>query len=466
MQIPIMSGVYTNNVSDIRTSYPRNMIPVPKDNGISQGYLRPAYGIKALGTGTGVDRGGIAWNGACYRVMGGRLIRINDDFGYDDLGYIPGSGQVTMDYSFDRLAISGGGYLYYYDGATLTQVTDADLGTVNDFVWIDGYFMTTDGTSLIVTELNDPYSVNPLKYGSSESDPDPIVALLKLRNEVYALNRNTIEIFQNVGGDLFPFQRVDGAQMQRGCVGTFACSVFMEQIAWLGGGRNEQPAIWMGSNSQTEKISTREVEQILALFTETQLSSTVMEVRVADGHQFLYVHLPDRCLVFDGAATQAAQTPVWHVLDSSLLGYSEYRGKNFVYCYNKWLCADPTSSTYGYLTAEVSTHYGNRIGWDFGTTIIYNEGRGAIFNELELVCLTGRAAVGDDPTIWTSYSLDGMDWSQERPRTAGMTGQRMKRISWLRQGHMRHWRIQRFRGTSDAHMAIARLEATLEPLND
>jgi hypothetical protein len=101
-------------------------------------------------------------------------------------------------------------------GSTLVQVTDPDLGVVLDVVWVDGYFMTTDGEFLVVTELVDPTQVNPLKYGSSEVDPDPVVALLKLRNEVYALNRNTIEVFDNVGGLLFPFQRIDGAQIQKG----------------------------------------------------------------------------------------------------------------------------------------------------------------------------------------------------------------------------------------------------------
>ena len=76
--------------------------------------------------------------------------------------------------------------------------------------------MLTDGEFLIVTELNDPFSVSPLKYGSSEADPDPVKAILKLRNEPYALNRYTIEVFDNVGGEGFPFQRIEGAQTQTG----------------------------------------------------------------------------------------------------------------------------------------------------------------------------------------------------------------------------------------------------------
>ena len=41
MQIPILDGIYTDNNSDFRTAYPVNLIPVPKGQGISAGYLRP-----------------------------------------------------------------------------------------------------------------------------------------------------------------------------------------------------------------------------------------------------------------------------------------------------------------------------------------------------------------------------------------------------------------------------------------
>lgn len=464
-QIPVLNGVYTDENSDFRTSYPRNLVPVPKSQGISEGYLRPADGIVQSGTGPGMDRGGINWDGYLYRVMGTSLVKIDPLGSLSVLGDVGGPGEVSLDYSFDRLAIASGGDLFYWDGATISQVTDGDLGTVVDMLWVDGYFMTTDGISLIVTELNDPMAVNPLKYGSSEADPDPIKALVKLRNEVCALNRYTVETFQNIGGDFFPFERIEGAQLMRGCVGTRAAAMFMESLAFVGGGRNESPAVWMGSNGSTVKLSSREIDQVLLGYTEAQLSACVVEVRVMNGHQMLYVHLPDQTLVYDGAASQATQSPVWFTLTSSVVGLGAYRARNFVWCYNQWNCGDPTAALYGVMSQDISSHYGQLVGWEFGTVITYNEGRGAIFHELELVCLSGRAAFGDDSTIWTSYSVDGETWSQEKPRPAGKQGQRGKRISWLQQGFMRNWRIQKFRGTSDAHISIARLEARLEGMN-
>ena len=117
------------------------------------------------------------------------------------------------------------------------------------------------------------------------------------------------------------------------------------------------------------------------------------------------------------------------------------------------------------MSDAVSTHFGETVGWEFGTAILYNESNGVVIHDLELVGLPGHAALGIDPTIWTSYSLDGETWSQEKAIHAGKQGQRTKRLVWRRQGHMRNYRIQQFRGTSDTRISFARLEMTVEPLN-
>ena len=502
MQIPILNGIYTDGTPEIRTSYPVNLVPVPKVSGISNGFLRPGDGIVANGAGPGVDRGGIEWNNICYRVMGTKLVSVSSSGAVTVLGDVggPTTNLVTFDYSFTSLAVASGGRLYYWNStAGLLQVTDPDLGFVIDFCWVDGYFMTTDGQYLIVTELNNPFAVNPLEYGSSEADPDPILALLKLRNEVYALNRHTIEVFNNVGGDLFPFARIEGAQMQKGCIGTQACCVFVDAMAFLGGGRNEAPGIYLGVSATTTKVSTQEIDNILLQYTEDQLSTVKLESRNDKAHEHLYVHLPDQTLVYDASASRALQEQVWFVLVSTTTGIAQYRARNIVWCYNKWLVGDPQSSAIGYLVQSTGRHWDQQVRWEFGTLIVYNESNGAIFNKLELVALTGSVAIvtqivdgllkedgffllqenGEyillelavpssaalgNPQISTSYSLDGRSWSQDKFISVGTTGDTKKRLAWFQQGHMRNWRIQRFRGDSSAHVSFARLEAQLEAL--
>lgn len=465
MKIPILSGIFTDNDPSVRTAYPLNYIPVAKQSGVNDSYLRPADGITAFGDGPGADRGAINWNRGCYRVMGDQLVFVQSSGIVTNIGSVEGADAlVSMDYSFDLLAIWSNNKLWYYDGSTITQVTDPNLGSVIDGIWIDGYFLSTDGEFIFNTTLADPTVVNALSYASSEIDPDPIVALLKLRNEAYALNRYTIEIFNNVGGSGFPFQRKEGAQIQKGCVGTHACCVYLESIAFVGSGRNEQPSVYLGRNSVANKVSTREIDDILSGYTENELKLIKVEARNDRSSQLLYIHLPNETLVYDGVASQMLGAPVWCRLSSSVDGTGQYLGYNMVYVYDKWIVGDPTGSRVGVLDNSISSHWDTKVRWEISTQMIYNESRGAIFHELELVTLPGRIALGDDPRLSTSYSVDGIVWSQDDYINAGKIGERTKRIQWRRQGNMSNFRIQRFRGDSDAHLSFLRLEAKLEPL--
>lgn len=461
MQIPIVSGIYTDNKGDFRTSYPVNLIPVPKDVQINNGYLKQAEGLTHYLDTDYIDRGGIIWNDIHYRVIGDSFVKIINDT-IIKIGIVSDDNkQVVFKYSFDRLAIATAQVLYYYNGTTLTKVTDSDLGSVVDLEWIDGYFMTTDGNYLIVTELTDPTQIDALKYGSSEADPDSIKSLLKLRNEIYALNRYTIEAFDNVGGTGFPFARINGALIDKGTIGTHCNCVFLETIAFLGGGRNEAISIWAGNNASASKLSTREIDTILQEYTEEELSQVLFETRIEKGHSFLYVHLKDKTLVFDGTGSQTLGSPIWFILESN----GQYQAKNFTFFNNKWYFGDPTSNRLGYLDDTHSYHFDKKVKWEFITPILYNQGMGAIINQLELVCLTGRASFGLNPTIYTSYSFDGLGWSNPRFINAGKKGQYQKRLVWFQQGNMRNIRIQKFQGDSDSFISVVRLEAQIEALS-
>jgi hypothetical protein len=484
MQIPILNGVYTAEDADYSTSYPINMMPVIQSTGISNGYLRPVRGITEISRGPGPSRGAINWNDIHYRVMGAILCKIDENGNVTQLGNVGNDGlRVSMDYSFSMLAIKSDKRLFYFydtnnvDDSTwsydliqdtgdfrLIEVTAVALGDVVDMVWVDGYFMTTDGEYLVVTELNEPTAITATKYGSSEIDPDPVNGLAKLRNEVYAINRYTIEVFDNVGGSNFPFQRVSGAQIEKGSLGTYCSKVYKETVAFLGSGRNESPGVYMAAGGSIIKISTREIDEILSKFTESALAESVMETMNDKSHDLLWIRIPDRTLVYDLTASTAAGEAIWYIMSSSPTDLVPYKGRDIVWVYNDWYCGDTQSSKIGVLDDAQALHFGDVVKWEFSTKIIYNENRGVLFNKLELVVLPGRYESDDTAVISTSYSVDGRTWSQPRTIKAGAFGDREKRLVWWRQGHMKHTRIQKFTGDSKTYLAASRLDATLEEL--
>lgn len=470
MQVPLLSGVYTDSIGNVRQSYPINLVPVPKQSGVSAGYFRAADGIVGSVVATGKrDRGAINWTGQAFanriiRVLGNTVYSITEVSGTffgTPVGTLVqadpnGGAQVTLEYGFDHLAVCANGDLYMLTNnlATFTQVTDPDLGTCIDVVFIDGYYVFTDGEFIGVTELGDPFTINPLKYGSAEIDPDPIKGLFKVRNELAALGRYTVEFFDNVGGSGFPFQRIEGAQLQRGVLGTHCACNFMESIAFLGSGKNEAPSVWIAANGSSQRIATQEIDLILRQFTEAELADSIVEARMDAGHQWLMIHLPDRCLVYDGAASAVMQQPVWFTLTSATSGFSTYRARNIVWDGARWLCGDPVlNGGVGYLTDTLATHYGSPVRHELQTLMAYNESRGAIVHSLELVSTTYGAG-----TVNTSQSVDGLNWSANVPSSTA------KRIQWRRTGSIREWRIQRFQWDSSTRIVPMRLEAVIEPL--
>lgn len=470
MQVPILSGITTDTSGDYRTEYPRNMTPIPKDQGVSNGYLRPSEGILPFSDTKGRDKGGINWNGICYRVIGSNFVRVLESGAVQIVSAVEvnGTDNVTFTYSFSHLAVATGGKLYLYDGTTFARVTDVNLMAALDVVWMDGYFFTTDGEFIVATSLNDPFAVNPFSYGSSEIDPDPIVGVKKLRNELIGINRYSVEYFDNVGVtgvNSFPLQRISGAELQKGCVGTHASAIFSEALAFVGGSLNEEPAVWVGRSGSTAKLSTREVDLDMRRYSEAVLSKVIVEARRVRNHDFLYIHLPDQTWVYDASASTVLQRPVWFTLDSGLDVKSRYSAFNFTYCYGKWITGDPNKDRLGVMTDNTSHHYGNVVWWGFGTTALYNEGNGAIVHEIKLTGLTGRVALGKDPYIVTQYSDDGLTWSQPKRKRVGKIGDRARDMTWFSQGTMRETRMQRFQGTSDAFVSFARLDMKLEGLS-
>jgi hypothetical protein len=466
-QIPILSGVYTDAISDVRTSYPINLVPVAGDNGVSGGYLRPHDGIVSQGTGSAPTRGLYAWleQNILFYVAGTEFGSQAPDGTRTVLGTVADGGPVRMRNSFERLAIASGGRLYYWDLSTLVEVTDPDLGVCLDVEWLGGYFVSTDGEFIVTTSLLDPTVIRPFDYANPESSPDPLVALLRTRNEINALGRLTIEVFSNVGGDNFPLATIPGAQVQRGVIGTHACCLFLDRIAFLGSGPNEAPSIYLASGGSTEKISTDEVDKLLSLIPESQLANVIVESRTDAAHQYLYVHLPDRTMVFDFAATRAFGKPAWATLMSTLSETpAAFRARYFCWCYDRWNVADPTTGLYGYLDESVGSHWGDVVRCEVSTNMIYTDGVGGIINMLEIVGMPGRCAATADPRISTAFSTNGRTWSLDESISAGMVGEDRKRLQWRRQGRWSNYRVQRFRWTSEANLSVMRLEATLTPL--
>lgn len=456
--IPILSGVFVNRDGDFAASYPINREPIILESGLAAGYLRPAPGVVQIGTGPGADRGGTRWRDLCYRVMGSDFVEVSPNGDATTIGPVAGDNVAAFAYSFDRLAVNAGERLYYLHEGLFYQVTDPDLGRVLDLLWIDGYFMTTDGEFIVVTELLDPDSIDPLKYGSSEESPDPVTGLMKLRGEAYVLNRLTIEVFSNIGGTGFPFQRNDSALIEKGCVGPRAKAYIAETFAFVGGGENEAIGVYLAGAGQARKISSGDIDDELAALSDADLAALSVETLIDKDEQRLFIHLPQKTLVYYLNASVLAKEPVWAIRTSGIQMEDAYLPRGAVWVYGQWIVGDKNGRI-GRIDSGVSTQFGDIAGWQFDTKLLYNESAKAILGEIELIGTPGRGG-----RIFFSSTTDGRTWSMERSISAGVIGQRDKRMQWRPGRRFSNWLGLRFRGADEGTGSFARLEADIEPL--
>lgn len=463
--IPVMKGMKASEQADLNVSLPVNYEPVYQQTGLSAGYLRASPGITlAVATGLGADRGGIEWLGVHYRVVGSKLIRASGAT-FTVLGDVGNNGlPVSLDYSFDLLAIASNQNLFYWNGSTLGQVTDPDLGIVLDVMYLDGRFITTDGNSIVLTELSDPYAVDPLKYGSAEVSPDPIVSLNHIRGEMNALGSGTIENFRNVGGAGFPYQRNPGALISKGAVGAHASSYFLETYGFVGGAPNTKPSVWLAGGGQAVNISTQEVDDALAALTDAELALVQMEAREDKAEQRLMVHLPTMTMVYMRQSSISAGEPVWHILQAGTGNDLPYPLRHLTLVDGKWY-GGTSDGKIGYLDESIETLFGDERGWRFDTLFIYNQSVGGIIHSLELVGLTGRAPFGTVPMIFASYTIDGETWSNEKSIESGRFGQRAKRCQLRPNWKFWNYIGLRFRGAGNGRQAWASLQAEVEGLD-
>lgn len=457
-QVSLLSGITASRAAEFGVSYPRNLEPIIVNSGISKGQLRSAAGAVTIGTGPGIDRAAINWNDACYRVMGSSLVTVTADGVVTTLGDVGAEGTASLDYSFDRLIIRSGTRLYYWDGIALKQVTDTDLGGVTDAIWIAGYTMTTDGKFVVVTELSDPFQVKALKYGSAESDPDPITGLIRINNEAAVLNRYTIQFLDNQGGTGFPFVNVGGALINTGCVSATAKCLFGNTFAFVGSSRGDALGVHVAGSGSASKISTRVVDD--ALSAEVDPTAIVLERRVSRDELRLLVHLANETWCFLAKATEAAGEPVWYRLGSAQ--DQAYRPRNAVNVYGQTMVGDAKTAAIGVLSSEVATVFGEPVEWLFDVGMIYNGGKGAILDSVELIGLPAR---GDAGVAFMSMTQDGVTFGPERAISTGAKGDRQKRAWWRPHARIRNYTGLRFRGYDSAIQGFAACEITARGLN-
>lgn len=462
--ITFIKGDKHGSETDYRDYLPINMSAILRPMFGAEGYMLETPGLTAFGTADGVDRGG-NWNerfSEHYRVNGNKFVSVDSGGVVTELGDILGSDTASLPYSFETQGIVADKKFYLYDPTNgFRQVTDPDIRLPIDAVWIDGYYCFTDGDVLYHTEIvnGTPVedSIADLALATAEFSPDPTLGVGKTTdNKWIAFNRYSIEFLSNVGGETFAFKRIPTRALKSGVIATQAKAEIGGTWFFVGGSKEEAVSFYVMGVGDVNKLATREVEKVLAQYSESELGATVVESREQDGYAYITIRLPRETLLFNWTyAQQKGVEGAWSILTTGL-NQDRWRGANGVYDprISTWVYGDTLGPDLGLLDETSGEQYGDIQEWYLNTPFMYLDT--ASIDQLDIETIPGFTAT-KDATVFVSATYDGVSHVMERTVQYGQPSNYLQRFIIYRPfGYIRNWFAIRMRGASRSRMAFHR----------
>lgn len=462
MKVPLVGGAYEGRST--------NLTPEVCINWYAERYQDNTWGLVSTPGATLLAqprqaqvRGGIAYNGKAYFVIGDGFFEINSSGKSTLKGTLNTSvGRVSMAHNGTRPAanqqimiVDGtDGWIYDNFAGTFTQITDSNFTSTDSLTFLDGYFVYAQKNTdrFWITNLYDGTAIDANDFATAESEPDKLQAVLSDRRDLFLFGETTLEVWYNAGDPDNTFQRYQGGASQSGCAAKHTPCRFDNTVAWLTANeRGDRMVAIMGEGYSPQIISTPEVNYRLSTY--TTYSDAFAYVYQHEGHEFYCLTFPSHNVteVYDAATKQ------WHQRGHVITGEFPNRERYncHVFAFGKHLFGDAFNGKIYQLDSTVGTIDGERVPRERITPILTDEERRIRISSFQLDMEEG---VGDpnssDTSIWLSYSKDGgHTYSSEVERSVGDIGSYAKRVIWRRLGMARNW-IFRLRTWSPKPMVL------------
>lgn len=466
MPVTLIKGDKVSTKTDYRDNLPQNCYAVKRNILDAAGYMLCYPGLSLFTTGYGIDRGA-SYNERFeehYRVSGTTFCSVAKDGVVTNLGTIPGTSQARLIdfYSFNTQGIIANGRFFLYDSiAGFREVTDPDLGSPIDGVWVDGYYFMTDGEYLFHTDIGDEESIDPLKFATAEFMPDPSLGLAKTQdNKVVVFGRYTIEYFINDASENFAFSRIPTRAQKIGIVATHAKCEVGERFYITGGRREESIGVHAITLGESQKVSTREIDKIFERYSETDLKDMRMESRSEKDYTFILIHLPKETLCLNETIAKTIGVEyAWTILKTDIEGEANYRAINGIFDarIGKWIYGDKRNENIGLLDESNFTQYNETQEGILYTPFVDLE-RSSI-DQIDIQTIPGHT-VTNDATVAFSITYDGLTYGKEWFAQYGKQGEYQQGFILRRIGYVSEWFSFKFRFAVKSRIAFALMRIT------
>lgn len=364
-------------------------------------------------------------------------------------------------------------YLHYFSvpGGIDEFNTFADFGYpvvpgATHVAFVDGYFIYNEGgTNNFHVSNWDDFAADPLLLAAAEGDPDKIVAIIACNRDLWILNERSTEVFSDVGNPDFPFERVQGGFIEKGCLAPYSVAKIDSFVIWLGRDEFGAGMIYAVQGLTPQRISTHAVEAAIARYASPE--NAVAYTYQDRGHMFYVLSFDEATWVYDST------TKLWHERAFTNGGTLERHRAAFhcyipqykihmagdyanskIYQFDEDYCSDDGAELTRMRTFPHVSSGGNRV---FCSQFILDMETG--------VGLDGGVQ-GSDPKVMLDYSDDGghafknETWMSAGTSSGGI-GDFKKRVIWRRLGSFRD-RVFRVKVTDPVKVTFNSVDIELQ----
>jgi len=464
-EAPFIGAAYTARSLNLNAQRCVNLYPVSTDGGKVPIALIGTPGMTSFSLpAAGEVRGMITFarrniavpsDDTVFAVIGATLYQVYSDGSSVSRGTLRYStGIVSMASNGSQIMIVEGepplkpNKAWIWDGTTFSEITSTEFLGAAKVAQQDGYFIyiRPNTQQFYISALNDGKTWDSTDFSSADSHPDNLTAIISDHRELWLFGEKSTEVWYNSGDATFPFARVQGASIEKGCAAQNSPVAMDNTIYWLAQDELGGFQIIRAAGYSPEIISTRAIEYAIQGYAKT--SDAIGYSYQQDGHSFYVLTFPtgNATWVFDAAtglwheraSFSSTAVPLQSVRSGTL---HRHRGNCHVFCYGKHLIGDYETGRISYFDLGAYTDNGTTIPRIRSTQHIWS-GRNMVRHaalQIEFEAGVGiNSGQGSDPQAMLDWSDDGgHTFGHEHWRGIGKIGEYAARSLWNRLGSSR-----------------------------
>ena len=203
-------------------------------------------------------------------VVGNTVYTISPSYAVAEVGSLEtDTGDVYIDENLaGQIAIADGKDIYIFNWR-LETFTKATIDFLPGYItYQDTYFIAAD-TSTNKWRLsgnNDGLSwpAGASNVGELQTKPGYTVAVVRVDRQLFVMGTNVTEPWQDVGAQLFPYQRSNYYSIDYGCLAPATIAFGYGFLAWLASNEKSGISIMVSSGAQPERLSTDGIDEELS----------------------------------------------------------------------------------------------------------------------------------------------------------------------------------------------------------